>query len=113
MKRVLLTKYINYLSETLDTTIINVIKITEPLDIGEVLEEETDEKQTKQQNVPKKMSKVKVVTQEEKDCGKYSIFDIVLPLPGHSVVYPPNMKDYYEELLKADGLDLDMKHSNK
>ncbi|XP_047515423.1 pseudouridylate synthase 7 homolog [Pieris napi] len=85
----------------------------EPLELeDEATEEESEEKQIKQ-DAPKKLSKVKILTQEDKDSGKYSIFDIVLPLPGHSVVYSPNMKDYYEELLKADGLDLEMKNSNK
>ncbi|XP_046960661.1 pseudouridylate synthase 7 homolog [Vanessa cardui] len=61
----------------------------------------------------KKLIPVKVLTQEDIDSGKYTIFDIVLPLPGYSVEYPPNMVDYYKELLEKDGLNLDMKHKYK
>lgn len=68
---------------------------------------ETSIKQVKQK-IP-----VKVLTQEDVDSGKYTILDIILPLPGHMVDYPPNMKDYYEELLAKDGLNLEMKHKFK
>ncbi|XP_050342575.1 pseudouridylate synthase 7 homolog [Nymphalis io] len=61
----------------------------------------------------KKLMPVKVLTQEDIDSGKYTIFDIVLPLPGYSVEYPPNMIDYYKELLEKDGLKLDMRHKYK
>lgn len=56
---------------------------------------------------------VKILTQEDVDSGKYTILDIILPLPGHMVDYPPNMVDYYEELLAKDGLNLEMKHKFK
>ncbi|KAI5638639.1 tRNA pseudouridine synthase D (TruD) domain-containing protein [Phthorimaea operculella] len=68
---------------------------------------ETSIKQEKRQ-IP-----VKILTQEDVDSGKYTLFDIILPLPGHMIQYPPNMKDYYEELLTKDGLKLDMKHKFK
>lgn len=61
----------------------------------------------------KRVIPVKVLTQEDIDSGQYTIFDIVLPLPGNSVVYPPNMKDYYQELLEKDGLKLDLRHKFK
>lgn len=61
----------------------------------------------------KTMIPVKVLTQEDCDSGKYSLFDVVLPLPGYSVEYPPNMVDYYEELLTKDELKLDMKHKHR
>ncbi|GFN76200.1 pseudouridylate synthase 7 homolog [Plakobranchus ocellatus] len=46
---------------------------------------------------------------------KYSIHDVVLPLPGHSVIYPKNeVHEWYREMLKDDGLDIDnMKRSQK
>ena len=34
-----------------------------------------------------------------------SIFDVVLPLPGHDVIYPPNMKEFYTQILARDGFD--------
>jgi tRNA pseudouridine13 synthase len=36
--------------------------------------------------------------------GDYTIEDLVLPLPGCKIEYPPNMKAEYERLLAADGL---------
>ncbi|XP_045764950.1 pseudouridylate synthase 7 homolog [Maniola jurtina] len=61
----------------------------------------------------KTMIPVKVLTQEDCDSGRYSIFDVVMPLPGYSIEYPPNMKEYYKELLTKDDLKLDMKHKYK
>ncbi|XP_049840463.1 uncharacterized protein LOC126285200 [Schistocerca gregaria] len=41
----------------------------------------------------------------ESDVKDFTIYDIVLPLPGHDVVYPQNeTKEWFEELLQADGL---------
>jgi len=41
-----------------------------------------------------------------KNINKYTIYDVVLPMPGHDILYPDNeIKDYYEELLKKDGID--------
>ncbi|KUF99757.1 Multicopper oxidase mco [Phytophthora nicotianae] len=47
---------------------------------------------------------VTVVTGE--NVSQYSIYDVVLPLPGYSVKYPENaLKQRYEEIMKADGVD--------
>ena len=35
-------------------------------------------------------ARVHVVTQQDLDANKYSITDVVLPLPGFAVVYPQN-----------------------
>lgn len=44
----------------------------------------------------------------EEDLDKYTIFDVVHPLPGFDVEYPKNkIGELYKEMLKADGLDLD------
>lgn len=46
---------------------------------------------------------------------EYSIHDVVLPMPGHSIEYPKNeVHEWYREMLKNDGLDLDnMKRPQK
>lgn len=90
--------------------------ITESLDIVEesAQDEESEDKQkATDKNLPKKIAQVKVLTKKDTASGKYSIFDIVLPLPGHHIKYPPNMRAYYEELLTKDGLNLEMKNVNK
>lgn len=56
---------------------------------------------------------MKVLTQEDVDSGKYSINDIVMPLPGYFIEYPPNMVDFYEEQLKKDNLTLELRHKIK
>ncbi|KAI5296054.1 hypothetical protein KEM52_005867 [Ascosphaera acerosa] len=58
------------------------------------------------------------LTAEEAASGKFSIFDLVLPLPGFDVVYPANaMKDFYATFMGSDRgghLDpLDMRRSWK
>lgn len=60
----------------------------------------------------KKDIKVKVLTEE--DLPQYSIWDIVLPLPGYSIEYPPNMKEFYEDIIvKEDNLTLELKQKVK
>ncbi|TPX49806.1 hypothetical protein SeMB42_g00594 [Synchytrium endobioticum] len=53
---------------------------------------------------------VQAVTSE--NASQYSIYDIVAPLPGHSVTYPANMLEEYKRVMAEDGLDpLDMKRN--
>lgn len=54
-------------------------------------------------------TRARALTKEEADSGKFTIFDVVLPLPGWDVVYPKNsIGKYYEELMASEiggGLD--------
>ena len=48
----------------------------------------------------------KVKTLTEKDLNKYTIFDVIMPLPGIDVAFPGGtLGDRYREFLKTDGLD--------
>ncbi|AOA64167.1 Pseudouridine synthase [Komagataella phaffii CBS 7435] len=49
----------------------------------------------------------KVVTKQEIESKKYSIFDVVLPTPGFDVIYPSNeiLRQVYIDLMAKDGLD--------
>ena len=50
--------------------------------------------------------KVKVLT--ESDVTKYSVFDVVMPLPGKDVAFPGGaLGQMYREFLVKDGLDPD------
>lgn len=51
--------------------------------------------------------KVRALTKEDIDSGKYSIYDVVLPSPGYDVVYPtsPELMSVYEDVMTKDGLD--------
>ncbi|ETN46157.1 uncharacterized protein HMPREF1541_00341 [Cyphellophora europaea CBS 101466] len=60
--------------------------------------------------------RARALTQTEAESGKYSIFDLVLPLPGFDVIYPQNESggDYYKEIMGKDGLDpFDMRRGQK
>ncbi|EJD01227.1 tRNA pseudouridine synthase D [Fomitiporia mediterranea MF3/22] len=49
-----------------------------------------------------------VKTLSEEDVDKYTIFDVIMPLPGKDVAYPGGaLGERYREFLKMDGLDPD------
>ncbi|NWV67000.1 PUS7L protein, partial [Malurus elegans] len=51
--------------------------------------------------------KVHVVTASEESANKYSIYQVVLPMVGHSIKYPSNkVGQWYRERLSKDELDL-------
>lgn len=76
-------------------------------------EEEKPQKKAQTKNVPKPKIPMKVLTEEDVASGRYTIFDVVLPVPGYNIEYPPNMVDYYRELLEKDNLKLEMRHKYK
>jgi tRNA pseudouridine13 synthase len=42
----------------------------------------------------------------EEDLPNYTIFDVIMPLPGWNIEYPGGTSgELYEKILKADGLD--------
>lgn len=50
---------------------------------------------------------IKFLTEE--DLSNYTIFDVVLPLPGYDVEYPKNVvREWYKEELEKVGLTLEM-----
>lgn len=79
---------------------------------ADVIEEGKEPETVKLDKVPVKFP-VKVLTQEDVDSGQYSIFDVIMPLPGYFIDYPPNMVDYYKEMLEKDGLTLELKNKIK
>ncbi|KAM5436334.1 multisubstrate pseudouridine synthase 7 [Microsporum ferrugineum] len=47
--------------------------------------------------------RARALSAEEAASGKYSIFDIVLPLPGFDILYPANeMTNFYKEFMGSD-----------
>ncbi|KAK8194118.1 multisubstrate pseudouridine synthase 7 [Zalaria obscura] len=56
-----------------------------------------------------KFERARPLSKEEAESGRYSIFDVVLPLPGFDVVYPPNaVGAFYKDFMASEeggGLD--------
>ena len=45
----------------------------------------------------------------DEDLKSYTIYDVVLPLPGYDVTYPENVtKNWYREMLEEHGLNPEM-----
>lgn len=76
-------------------------------DISEDAEEDVQDDSVEEESRFKTM--VKQLTKEDVESGKYTIFDIVMPLPGHDITYPKNsMEQLYTELLEKDGLSSEL-----
>jgi tRNA pseudouridine13 synthase len=46
-----------------------------------------------------------VIVIDENNIHKYTIYDVVLPLPRHDTIYPANeVAGWYNDLFQADGL---------
>nr|KAG5701897.1 hypothetical protein BaRGS_014962 [Batillaria attramentaria] len=51
--------------------------------------------------------KVQPVVLDETSLSQYTVYDILLPLPGHDIVYPSNdVHAWYKSLLEEDGFDI-------
>ena len=73
-----------------------------PLNTAEEVEGTTNKRSRK----PWQPAKVKTLT--ESDLDKYTIFDVIMPLPGRDVALPGGkLGERYREFLVADGLDPD------
>jgi len=75
----------------------------EEMDLDEVAEIADVEEELEPEKV-----KVAIVNEEDVRAKKYSIEQVVIPLPGHSVVYPTHsVTQKMREMMTKDGLDPD------
>lgn len=80
-----------------DLVLSNKEDLTEETEVMEQEEHTTTVKRRKQ---------VKALTED--DLGSYSMYDIVMTLPGYDVIYPEHLKQFYKESIEECGLDLEM-----
>ncbi|KEP53803.1 tRNA pseudouridine synthase [Rhizoctonia solani 123E] len=82
---------------------------------SDAVDEDASEKARKEWKGGKRTGprKVKILTEE--DLSRYSMFDVVMPLPGTDVAYPGGkLGDMYREFLRLDGLNPeDFNHKQK
>ena len=53
-------------------------------------------------NTESPFQRARPLTKEEAESGKYTIFDVVLTMPGHDVLYPCYMTKFYEETMAKE-----------
>jgi tRNA pseudouridine13 synthase len=69
---------------------------------------DASEKLVKQWKSGKRFAPRKVKILAEEDLAHYSMFDVVMPLPGTDVAYPGGqLGEKYRQFLTMDGLDPD------
>ena len=99
-----------------DLVLVNEHKdgLTETTNLAEEVDADGEvvvlpEGEDRAQVVDDMFERARALTTDEASSGKYSIFDIVLPLPGYDVIYPTNaMTDFYRSFMgsaRGGGLD--------
>ncbi|KAI1316682.1 multisubstrate pseudouridine synthase 7 [Mortierella claussenii] len=64
------------------------------------------EQEDKGANAPRGGEHVRAKVLTEADVDQYTIYDVVLPLPGHDIIYPTHaIGEEYRKLMSKDGLD--------
>ncbi|CAG9853941.1 unnamed protein product [Phyllotreta striolata] len=89
-----------------DLVFLSNCEDTQEDEIEELNESTPNTSQNEKDIEAKQRARVKAL--QESDLGIYSLFDIVLPLPGYDVTYPEHMKPYYKESVEELGLTLEM-----
>lgn len=90
-----------------DLVLVKEEEQTVPNNEMEVDSDEEVETDENSQIHTSKKKKVKILSAE--DLQDYSIYEIVLPMPGYDITYPENVvKDWYKDMLEEYGLKLNM-----
>lgn len=109
---VFVDKATNVITESIEEEIVDEDQTAEDTEKSgdvEMAEEAEEEKKVDYKAL------VKALTQSEVDSGAYTMFDVVLPLPGYDIAYPTNeIGAYYEEMMAEDDLSsAKMQQKNK
>jgi tRNA(Glu) U13 pseudouridine synthase TruD len=84
-------------------SISHVLLLQALLFISDLIDDASRHKKSRKPYVP---PRIKTLT--ESDLDKYTIFDVIMPLPGTDVAYPGGkLGERYKEFLRMDGLDPD------
>lgn len=90
-------------------------EVVDEEEVEDKRDNETGENVPENSNVSRFQAMVKPLTKSDIESNKYTIFDVVLPLPGYDITYPSNeCAQWYEERLKQDDLSSEkLKHKQK
>lgn len=93
-------------SQTIIDTIDDDVVIEEENDLESMADVESNQPTS---DVSRFRTMVKPLSTADIESNKYTIFDIVLPLPGHDITYPSNeCAKWYEDRLKQDDLSSEL-----
>lgn len=85
-----------------NTEIIDDVAIDEEVDTAENTSEDANPCAP---TLSRFQAMVKALTKADVESNTYSIFDVVMPLPGHDITYPTNeVSQWYAERLAQDDL---------
>jgi len=85
-----------------DLVFVRQEEVDEPVEEVEFV---VDEKNEDESPGPIQRTKKKVMLLDENNLKDFTIYDVVLPLPGFDILYPAHeAAEWYTELLQADGL---------
>jgi tRNA pseudouridine13 synthase len=84
----------------------DLVLYTEGEEVIEEFDQDGDPIVVDQSNIKKPFARARPLSREEAESGKWTVEDVVLPMPGYDVEYPKNeVYQTYESLMKVDGLD--------
>lgn len=93
-------------NQTIIDTIDDDVVIEEENDLESMADVESNQPTC---DVSRFRTMVKPLSTADIESNKYTIFDIVLPLPGHDITYPSNeCAKWYEDRLKQDDLSSEL-----
>ncbi|GEQ71590.1 hypothetical protein JCM33374_g5275 [Metschnikowia sp. JCM 33374] len=91
----------------LDVQVGDLVMVEQKYAESKVVTEVVDGVEFAEEVAGNSLPTARALTKEDVDSGSYTIYDVVLPSPGHDVVYPtnPHLMEVYKTAMAKDGLD--------